>query len=42
MVFGQPRQEDLLNYLLSHLPSGQLDALMREARIDLSPPRYRP
>jgi hypothetical protein len=39
MVFGQPRQEDLLIYLLRRLPAGQVEALMREARIDLSPPR---
>jgi len=39
MVFGQPRQEDLLIYLLRRLPAGRAEALMREARIDLSPPR---
>ena len=38
MVFGQPRQEDLLAYLLERLPATQIDALMRQARIDLSPP----
>jgi len=38
MVFGQPRQEDLLNYLLRRLPATQAEALMRAARIDLSPP----
>jgi hypothetical protein len=39
MVFGQPRQEDLLTYLLKRLPPSRVEALMREARIDLSPPR---
>lgn len=39
MVFGQPRQEDLLIYLLRRLPATQAEALMRAARIDLSPPR---
>ncbi|MGH2710302.1 MAG: C-terminal helicase domain-containing protein, partial [Actinomycetota bacterium] len=38
MVFGQPRQEDLLAYLTSRLPPGRIEALLREARIDLSPP----
>ncbi|MGH2556298.1 MAG: C-terminal helicase domain-containing protein [Actinomycetota bacterium] len=41
MVFGQPRQEDLLAYLTSRLPQGRIDALLREARIDLSPPASR-
>ncbi|MEX0874584.1 MAG: helicase-related protein [Actinomycetota bacterium] len=39
MVFGQPRQEDLLNYLIERLPPGQIEGLMHQARIDLSPPR---
>jgi len=38
MVFGQPRQEDLLIYLLKRFPEGRVEALMRKARIDLSPP----
>ncbi len=38
MVFGQPRQEDLLNYLLRRFPAERVEALMQEARIDLSPP----
>ena len=38
MVFGQPRQEDLLDYLVSRLPPGRVHALMRQARVDLSPP----
>jgi hypothetical protein len=39
MVFGQPRQEDLLNYLITRLPPGRVGALMQGARVDLSPPR---
>lgn len=38
MVFGQPRQEDLLIYLLRRFPAERVEALMREAHIDLSPP----
>lgn len=38
MVFGQPRQEDLMAYLLSHLPEAQIDARLSDLRIDLSPP----
>jgi helicase-like protein len=38
MVFGQPRQEDLVQYLLEHLGSDEIDELLEEFRIDLSPP----
>jgi hypothetical protein len=38
MVFGQPRQEDLLIYLLRRLPAARAEELVGEARIDLSPP----
>lgn len=37
MVFGQPRQEDLLEYLMS-LGQDNVDALIKVLRIDLSPP----
>jgi hypothetical protein len=37
MVFGQPRQEDLLRYLVERVPAGEVDRIMSEARIDLSP-----
>jgi Helicase conserved C-terminal domain len=37
MVFGQPRQEDLVAYLLERVPPGELEALMDELRIDLAP-----
>jgi hypothetical protein len=39
MVFGQPRQEDLMQYLLAHFTREQLTGLVTELRIDLSPPR---
>jgi hypothetical protein len=38
MVFGQPRQEDLLNYLLVHLPEAERTRIASQLRIDLSPP----
>ena len=38
MVFGQPRQEDLVAYLLERVPAAELQRLMAELRIDLSPP----
>jgi hypothetical protein len=40
MVFGQPRQDDLVELLLRQLPDGQEDelrAMLNELRIDLSP-----
>jgi len=38
MVFGQPNQEDLIAYLLMHVPQSELEPAMKAARIDLSPP----
>jgi hypothetical protein len=38
MVFGQPRQEDLLNYLLTHIPEEERAKIASDLRIDLSPP----
>jgi hypothetical protein len=38
MVFGQPRQEDLVAYLLQHIPASELKQRMESLRIDLSPP----
>jgi len=38
MVFGQPRQEDLLNYLLTHIPEAEREKMASDLRIDLSPP----
>jgi hypothetical protein len=37
LVFGQPRQEDLLTYLSEVLPEGDIDRVIREWQIDLSP-----
>jgi hypothetical protein len=38
MVFGQPRQEDLLRYLLAEVPPDKLEEAASKFRIDLSPP----
>jgi len=38
MVFGQPNQEDLIAYLLTHIPQSDLGLAINAARIDLSPP----
>jgi hypothetical protein len=38
MVFGQPRQEDLVSYLLRSVPEERAKALSDLLRIDLSPP----
>jgi hypothetical protein len=40
MVFGQARQEDLIEYLLQHLPQDRVDTLARQLRMDLAPPRF--
>jgi hypothetical protein len=37
MVFGQPRQEELLEFLASIFPAEGLHVLAEELRIDLSP-----
>jgi len=39
MVFGQPRQEDLVSYLLSRVPEERVSSLGEQLRIDLSPPK---
>lgn len=39
MVFGQPRQDELLEYLLDKLEPDKLERCVENARIDLSPPR---
>jgi len=39
MVFGQNRQEDLVEFLLSRLPQEEVDQVVDLCRIDLSPPR---
>ena len=40
MVFGQARQEDLVEYLLAHLPDDQVVRLSKDLQINLAPPRY--
>ncbi|MFO0821177.1 MAG: helicase-related protein [Pirellulales bacterium] len=39
MVFGQPRQDELVNYLLARLPQDAVDQIVKDLRIDLEPPR---
>lgn len=38
MVFGQPRQDELLEYLLAQLSEAQIHERMEGLKIDLSPP----
>ena len=37
MVFGQPRQEDLVAHLLEQLPVEKLEGRLQELQIDLKP-----
>ncbi len=37
MVFGQSRQEDLVSYLLTQLPKEEIEEIVAQLRIDLSP-----
>lgn len=41
MVFGQPRQEELIEYLLKHVPEDRIDRLINDLRVDLAPPEKR-
>lgn len=41
MVFGQNRQEDLLTYLLAHMPADEIDDLVRQLCINLEPPHVK-
>jgi hypothetical protein len=41
MVFGQSRQEDLISYLLTQVPEGELKQIIEELRVDLRPPKIR-
>ncbi len=38
MVFGQSRQEDLVNYLLQHLPEEEIQYISEQLKMDLSAP----
>jgi hypothetical protein len=40
MVFGQNRQEDLLEFLLRELSAEDLDASLKELQLDLSPSKH--
>lgn len=42
MVFGQPRQDDLLEYLMRRLTPEKLAAAMECVRINLTPPEPKP
>jgi len=37
-AIGQPRQQDLVDYLLKHLPPNEVAEVVDQLRIDLSPP----
>lgn len=37
MAFGQPRQDDLVEYLLQHLSDEEVEAVLADLQIDLSP-----
>ncbi|ACN17508.1 DEAD/DEAH box helicase:helicase, C-terminal [Desulforapulum autotrophicum HRM2] len=39
MVFGQTRQEDMIDYLLSRLGDADVDAVSRQLQIELGPPK---
>ena len=38
MAFGQPRQEDLVAYLMAHIPADETLEALRELQINLAPP----
>ncbi len=38
MIFGQPRQEDMVDYLTERVPEEELECLLDALEIDLSPP----
>jgi hypothetical protein len=42
MAFGQSRQDDLVAFLQERLPAEQIQAIVQELRIDLSPPKAPP
>jgi len=42
MVLGQPRQDELLEYLLTHMSRELVDEAMSELRISLEPPSVEP
>ena len=38
LSFGQPRQEELLNFLEGRIPAAELEAIVQRIRVDLTPP----
>ena len=38
LAFGQPRQDDLVDYLIENLPQSDIPRVMERLSIDLSPP----
>jgi hypothetical protein len=42
LAFGQPRQEDLIEYLSSRFSGDEITQLLDELRIDLAPPASSP
>ena len=38
-VFGQPRQQELVAFLRSHLPEDEIEEFVRLSTVDLSPPK---
>jgi hypothetical protein len=40
LAFGQPRQEDLMEFLLAYLPDQDVSRMLSELQIDLSPPAH--
>ena len=37
MAFDQPRQDDLVEYLLQHLSEDEIETVLADLQIDLSP-----
>jgi hypothetical protein len=42
MVFGQNRQEDLIDFLLTEIPEDKREGFVQELQIDLRPPQLHP
>ena len=42
MVFGQPRQDELLAYLLDQIDPAKLERWSKVLMMDIAPPRYLP
>jgi hypothetical protein len=42
LAFGQPRQSELIEHLLKHLPEGKIGSVREKLMVNLSPISYRP